>query len=112
MLRELHHFSVCVQDLKWLLEEGDKIIQQQIKKTELVAPESTYTQEMAVLGQEFRSLVLRFGCIDRGNFKHMEQWLQSEREEKMRSHHPSAFEVSRPDARQTLLADTLDLPRF
>lgn len=69
LLREVHHFSICVEELKWLLTEGDKLIQSHLKQTQLISPESSYTQDVLELAKEFKSLVLRFGSIDKVNLK-------------------------------------------
>ena len=72
MLRELHHFSVCLDDLKWLLQQGDKIVEKQVKKMMLTEPESTFTKDLEEVGKEFRSLVLRFGTIEKISAKGIE----------------------------------------
>ena len=64
-----------MQDLKYLLGTGDKIISQQLKKSQLLEPESNYVKDLADVGKEFRSLVLRFNNIDKINFKGLEDMM-------------------------------------
>jgi hypothetical protein len=63
MYKELHHFSVCVDELKWLLTEGDTLIRAYLSQTSLIAPNSSHTLDVTNIAQEFRTLVLRFAHI-------------------------------------------------
>jgi hypothetical protein len=65
MYKELHHFSICVDELRWLLTEGDTLLRAYLAQTSLIAPHSTHTTDVAHIAQEFRSLMLRFQQIDR-----------------------------------------------
>ena len=74
-MRQLNHLTTCLGDLKWLLAEGDRLMQQHMKETQLLAPESSHTQNVAELAKEFKSLMLRFGSIDKPSLKSIEEWL-------------------------------------
>ena len=34
----MNYFAMCVEELKWLLKEGNKLIQNHFKQTKLVTP--------------------------------------------------------------------------
>ena len=65
MYKELHHFGVCVDELRWLLAEGDALLRAYLAQATLIAPHSAHTTDITHISQEFRGLLLRFQQIDR-----------------------------------------------
>lgn len=63
MYKDLHHFSICIDELKWILAEGDKLIQTYLSQIVLISPNSPHTLDVTNISQELRSLVLRFALI-------------------------------------------------
>jgi len=45
-MRQLSHLMSCLGDVKWLLAEGDRLMQMHLKETMLLAPESVHTQNI------------------------------------------------------------------
>ena len=60
MYKDVYHFAICVDELKWLLTEGDSLIKSYLSQANLIAPHSAHTIDLSNIAQEFRSLVLRF----------------------------------------------------
>lgn len=77
LYKELHHFSVCVDELRWLLSEGDTLIRAYLAQTTLIAPNSSHTLDVANISQEFRSLVLRFAQIEKEQLAGIEECLRT-----------------------------------
>ena len=75
MYKELHHFSICVEELRWLLTEGDLLIRAYLAQAALLAPDSPHTIDVANIAQEFRSLVLRFAHIEQNRLVGIEEYL-------------------------------------
>lgn len=75
MYKELHHFSICVEELRWLLTEGDLLIRAYLAQASLIAPNSPHTVDVANIAQEFRSLVLRFAHIEQNRLVGIEDYL-------------------------------------
>lgn len=46
MYHYLHHFSICVDELKWLLKEGHNLIETYLSQVKLLAPNSMHTVDV------------------------------------------------------------------
>lgn len=75
MFRDLHHFYVCIDELKWLLSQGDTLIRAYLSQAVLVAPHSSHTLDISNISQEFRSLVLRFAHIEKHQLNSIQQFM-------------------------------------
>lgn len=75
MYKELHHFSICVEELRWLLTEGDLLIRAYLAQAALIAPNSPHTLDVTNIAQEFRSLVWRFAHIEQNRLVGIEEYL-------------------------------------
>jgi hypothetical protein len=82
MYKDLHHFSVCVEELRWLLNEGDTLIRAYLAQTTLISPQSMHTLDLTNISQEFRNLVLRFGQIEKEQLAGIEEYLRTAIREK------------------------------
>lgn len=51
MFKDMHHFTVCVDELKWLLNEGNSLINAYLTQALLIAPDSAHTLDVSNICQ-------------------------------------------------------------
>jgi len=51
MYKDIYHFAICIDELKWLLNEGDNLIRNYLSQANLIAPNSVHTLDISNISQ-------------------------------------------------------------